>query len=423
MIRALCLAFVLLVALAVPAAAHNVTVGADLRIAQTIAGHEVTVVVEGTERVPGPLRVGVVAFQPVTGLSVALELRSVADGRRVTGEVRAEGSGGFTELRVERTGPYELTLRAGGETAVLPFRVLVQRGSATEALIYAGLFVAGTLAVGALLTGALSRRTPAMVLAGGVGAALTFAVVMVVVEPMLPASPPDGAAPVPATPIAGRPFVQARVATVPERPTAGAGFTLRIDLTDGSTGTPVDDLALHHEALAHVVVTSRDGGFFRHLHPPRRAPGRLSAVLAGVPAGSYLVHVELEREDSGGQLVSGGFTVDGEPSKQASVPPLVRTGVTVRPAAPVAGRPATIGVAINGAGRPWLGMTGHLIVRDGDGTYFGHVHAMGRSGREARFTFNFPRPGRYLAWAQYATDTGITTVPFTVDVAGGGGAR
>ncbi|TDD19683.1 hypothetical protein [Nonomuraea diastatica] len=73
MIRALCLAAVLVLAPAAPAAAHTVTAGADLRIAQTIAGAELTVVVKGTTRVPGPLRIGVIAYQPVSGLPVKLE--------------------------------------------------------------------------------------------------------------------------------------------------------------------------------------------------------------------------------------------------------------------------------------------------------------------------------------------------------------
>lgn len=157
MIRALCLAAALVLALAAPAAAHNVTAGADLRIAQTIAGAEVTVVIKGTSRVPGPLRIGVIAYQPVSGLPVGLRVRSVEDGRTVTGTAQAAADPRYTELRVERTGPHELTLSAGDETAVVPFRVLVDRGSAGELIIYGALFVAAILLVGGLLTGATAR--------------------------------------------------------------------------------------------------------------------------------------------------------------------------------------------------------------------------------------------------------------------------
>ncbi|WP_449064997.1 hypothetical protein, partial [Planomonospora algeriensis] len=180
-----CLAAVLVLARPAPAEAHVVAAGADLRVAQTIAGTELTVVVKGVERVPGELRIGVVAYQPVTGVPVALELRSVTDGRTVTGTAHAGREPRYTPLRVERTGPHELRLRAGGEVAVVPFRVLVERASAWEALIYGGLFTAGLLLVGGLLTGALSRPRPAMLLAGGAAAGLTVAFTFVLLEPGL----------------------------------------------------------------------------------------------------------------------------------------------------------------------------------------------------------------------------------------------
>ncbi|MGI5289955.1 hypothetical protein ACQEVF_42350 [Nonomuraea polychroma] len=424
MIRLLCLVAVLVLACAAPAAAHNVSAGADLRIAQTIAGMEVTVVVKGTTRVPGPLRIGVIAFEPVTGPPVELAVRSVEDGRTVTGVARpALRDPQYTELRVERTGPHELTLRAGNEVAVVPFRVLVERGSGAELLIYGGFFVAGMLLVGGLLTGALARPGRAMAVSGGAAVGLTVAVMAIVFEPMLPAGPPDGAAPVVTSQAGGRPFVQGRVRTVPARPAPGEQFTVRVDLVDGSTGRPVDDLTVHHEALAHVVVTSEDGRFFRHVHPLRTAAGRLEVRLRADRPGTYTAHVELEREDSGGQLLTGRFSVGGAADPATPAGAADGTGQEpgapprMSPAEPVAGRPVTVEIDAAGPVRPWLGMGGHLIVRSQDGGFLGHVHEMGSGGSRLRFTFSFPEAGRYLAWAQYAVADRIVTVPFTVDVA------
>ncbi|MEU1393481.1 MULTISPECIES: hypothetical protein [unclassified Nonomuraea] len=417
-LRVLCLVAVLLLAGAAPAAAHNVTAGADLRFAQTIAGAELTVVIKGTSRVPGPLLIGVIAYEPATGPPIGLEVRSVEDGHKVTGTAQPSATPRYVKLTVERTGPHELRLTAGDQVAVLPFRVLVDRGSAGEFLIYGGLLVAGLLLVGGLLTGALSRRTPAMLLAGGAAAAVTVAAMVVVFEPSLPPPLPDGAAPAVSAPALGRPFARGRVTTVPARPAAGEEFTLRLDLTDGSTGHPVDDLVLHHEALAHLVVTSEDGAYFRHLHPLRTAPGRLEVRLRADRPGRFLAYAELEREDSGGQLLDGEFRVAGH--AVAAPPPVpAATGGTpvVRPSVPVAGRPAAIEVALGVTPRQWLGMSGHLIVRSQDGAFLGHVHEMGAPAPRLRFTFSFPAPGRYLAWAQYAAGDRIVTVPFTVEVA------
>ncbi|GGP91795.1 hypothetical protein [Streptosporangium pseudovulgare] len=416
LLRLLCLAVLLVVTSASPAAAHDVRAGADLRIAQTIAGAELTLVIKATTRVPGPLRVEVIGFPSAPALD--LRLRSTADGRVTHGTAAPRRPAQF---RVEETGPHELTVGAGGETAVIPFRVLVDRGSGWEFLIYGGLFVAGLLLVGGLLTGAFNRRgRPAFVVTAVAAAGISVAALIVVLEPWLPTGPPDGAEPRPTGSVLGRPYVQRVVTTVPARPVAGEEFVTRVELFDGSTGRPVDDLAVHHEAMAHLVVTSEDGRYFRHVHPLRAAPGRLEVRLRADRPGRYLAYVELERTDSGGQLLTGSFTVAGPAKPTPSPGPGVQDAaagtVTVTPAVPRAGRPATVEVVTNGTPRPWLGMAGHLIVRAEDGEFLGHVHEMGTPGGRLRFTFGFPAPGRYFAWAQYATDRGITTVPFTVEV-------
>ncbi|MFE3453004.1 hypothetical protein ACFXJ8_29180 [Nonomuraea sp. NPDC059194] len=389
--RLLSLVVVLLVILAAPASAHTVMAGSDMRFAQSIGGSELTVVIKATKRVPGTLAISAERYDG-PGVPLALELRSAEDGSTVRGDLSV---GGTARLRVTRAGPYELTLRAGDEISVVPFRVLVARGAAWELLIYGGLFVAAVLLVGGLLTGRLGRGlTFAAALAVGMAATL------VVAEPYLPQPQPDGAAPT--ADGLGRPYVQARVTTTPPQPIAGRDFTLRLQLVDGSTGRPVDDLVVHHEALAHVVVTSQDARYFRHVHPRRVAPGLLEVRLRADIAGRMLVWAELERVDSGGQLVPATFEVSGrEVSGQTPTP---ATNLTA-----VAGRPTTI--KLEEQTRPWLGMPGHLIVRDAAGSFLGHVHATGR-----QFTFTFPEPGRYHAWVQYATSEDIVTRPYLVNV-------
>ncbi|NUT41670.1 MAG: hypothetical protein HOV86_16960 [Thermoactinospora sp.] len=431
--RQSCLLLVVLLVLAgsAPAAAHVVSAGADLRVALTVAGSELTVVVEGVRRVPAPLRVSVETYDGTAPERLALELRSVTDGRTTTGDVRpgatAPGDGppgGVVELRVEEAGPYELRLSAGSESAVLPFRVLVERGASWELLIYGALLAAALLAVGGLLTGAVARRRAGMLVSAGIAACVAVAATFVVLEPYLPAADPDGA-----QPTAGpRPFARALVTTTPASPVAGQDFTLRLDVVDGATGVPVDDLAVHHEALAHLVVTSQDGVSFSHSHPLRTAPGRLEVRLRAERPGRHLVYAELERQESGGQLLTGEFTVAGggergadeqggdEPGRDVATPSPVGSVPRLVPAVPVAGRPTTVEVGTVAETRPWLGMAGHLIVRSADGAFLGHVHEMGAGGTMLRFTFGFPAPGRYLAWAQYATADRIVTTPFVVEV-------
>jgi hypothetical protein len=288
--------------------------------------------------------------------------------------------------------------------------------------------VAGLLLVSALLAAALPRPALAAVLGVAALAALLVAGTVMVLSADLPPPSPAGAEPVSA-PLGGlgRPYAQAFIGTDPAHPAPGVDATVRVDLIDGATGEPVDDLVPHHAALAHLVVTSLDGGFFQHTHPRRTGPGRLAVRLPTLPPGEYLVAVEFTRADSGGQLVTGRFEVgSGTP-----VPPVDLgrpAGLSMTP--PVAGRPITLDFATGpGLLQRWLGMTGHLFLRDRDGGFFGHVHEAGPLALDGvdetvavpvaalRFTVSFPRPGRYFGWLQYARDFRIETVPFAVDVA------
>ncbi len=406
-----------------PAWAHGVSDTTDVRMAQTIAGTELTVVIRPAATVPGPLRVDLVAYQPVRDLAITVSVDSESDTVRLD---RGRAGSYPAVLSVDEVGPHELELRTAGEVSVLPFRVLVPRGAPWERLVYGGFAGAAVLLLGALLTGAAGRRIPAVLLGGGAVVALVVALTVALLSAQLPVARPNGAA----QQGSARPYVQARVATTPAVPSVGERFTVRLDLFDGSTGRAVDDLVVHHAALAHLVVTSQDGEFFRHVHPVRAAAGRLAVGLTVDRPGRYLVSAEVERADSGGQVVSGEFTAAGTPAPEE--PP--QETAAVRFGSPVAGRPATIEVDAGSDDlQLWLGMAGHLIVRNQEGDFLGHVHeqasmAAGTGnqpvpdetvagyGPTLRFTFSFPEPGHYLAWAQYTRDFRIVTVPFAVTI-------
>jgi hypothetical protein len=219
-------------------------------------------------------------------------------------------------------------------------------------------------------------------------------------------------------------------------------MTLTLNLSDGGTGLPVDDLMSHHEALLHLVVIDQSGGFMAHLHPARVAPGRFVADLMPDRAGRYSAYAEIARMDSGTQIIAREFLVSG--SSAARAPDGqgfgVRTDgplqIDVRSSAgpPRAGSQTTLTFSFAQAGQPvrdiqpWLGMAGHVIARSDDGAVFGHVHAAEpasppgqagsgvRYGPDIRFAYTFPQPGRYQLWAQFKHNDRIVTVPVTVEV-------
>jgi hypothetical protein len=238
--------------------------------------------------------------------------------------------------------------------------------------------------------------------------------------------------------------VNVALRTEPSAPLAGQPLTLTLDLSDGSTGLPVEDLSPHHQALMHLVVIDASGGYFAHLHPGRVAPGRFTIDLTPDRPGGYTAYVEIERQDSGVQVISRDFTVGGS----TTAPPAASPGglgahqagglrVDVRSSqTPLrAGQQATLTFSMSANGvpitdmQPWLEMAGHLIARSADGAIYGHIHAAEplppsetlntvRYGPDIRFVYTFPQPGRYQLWGQFQRNGAIITVPLTVDVEG-----
>ncbi|MBB5957962.1 hypothetical protein FHS29_004570 [Saccharothrix tamanrassetensis] len=443
MVRVLLLVLLAVIASAPPASAHGVSDTADLQLAQSFAGNELTVVVRRTPDVPGPLHVDLIAHDPVRPVGIDVSLAA----QRTRVDVERRGTHPAL-LSVDRAGPWELVLTADtGERATVPFRVLTPRFGAWEPVAYGGLSLAGFL-LATTLVGAMTgrrggsavsgrRRVVVAVSGAATGLALTVAVTAALLSSAIPPATPEGALPTqrvdPADGSApgGRPYVNLALST-DRPPVTGVEFELRLSLTDGNTGRPVDDLVAHHAALTHLVLTSADGRFFRHLHPVRAAPGGLAVRVTPERPGRHLVHAEFERADSGSQLVSGAFEASGAVLGPAGPAGVAEADVRIGDA--VAGRATTLDVTTGEKAdlQPWLGMAGHLVLRDEAGGFFGHVHEMtGMSGRPdetvarfgptLRFTFTFPRPGRYLGWVQYQRDLTVSTVPVTIDVRGEGG--
>ncbi|MEO3875782.1 hypothetical protein ABGB18_43965 [Nonomuraea sp. B12E4] len=434
-------ALVIVGAWAGPAWAHGRSSEADVRFAQTIAGMEITVVVRASVRVPAPLQVDVVAHAPGRGGRIDLVIRSVESGRSSSGivQVKAGRPGMYpVALSVDRVGLHELEVRAGGERSVLPFAVLVPQTPLWEVVVYAAFACAAVALVGALVSAALSRRVVAAGCAGGVVVATVVGFTAGLLSPWFAPVAPEGAPPVARDVMLGRPNAQSVIEILPGKPSPGSEFRLRVELFDGSTGVPADDLVEHHAALLHVVVTSQDGSYFRHVHAIRTAPGTYEVRLRAHGEGRHRVYAEFERADAGGQLVSGEFTLGGPKQASDGVTAVAGAGSggipVTEPLRPVAGRPVrvTLDTGVTGL-QSWLGMAGHLLVRSQDGGFFGHVHearsmvagsqrvpdeSVAGFGPRLEFTFSFPRPGRYLVWIQYARNYEIVTAPSVIEVGG-----
>jgi hypothetical protein len=452
--------------------ADGAPTGSDLQVAQTLGDRELTVVIRRVEPVPGPLRVDLVTHAgspPGT-----LKLRVTApDAATSEGSVTLPERPGMTgaTLRVDRSGPWQLALDDGQRVATIPFVVPARITTAWEKAAYGGFVGAGVFLVAALVVAVRWSARVALLPAGGVLVALAVAVTAAVLSSTIPPPVPPGsqldptfdqaAAP---PPMSTTDYSRPAVNLVADR----VGGELRLRLSDGSTGRPVDDLLVHDDAFVHLAVVS-PGGRLWHLHPVRIAAGDYRVPLAAPETGRYAVSAELERRGGGvqvlrtaldltaqaaGQTGSGAQTT-AQNSAQNSAGGQA-TGAPTNSPAPAspaqlvttvgaAGTPSTITARFGSADlQPWLGMLGHLLVTgpiaaDADASrapVWAHVHAMlppqpgvpdrpdetvAGYGPDVAFTYTFPLPGRYLVWAQAERGYQVLTAPAVVDVPGGAG--
>ena len=241
----------------------------------------------------------------------------------------------------------------------------------------------------------------------------------------------------PSSDTASRPYVNTDITVVldPDRNVD----VLRIALFDGATGLPVDDLVPHHQALMHLVLLDTTAQSFLHLHPVRSASGVYIVDLPALPMAEYDVTIEFERINSGSQSLRQRLTMGKGPLPVvtfARIPADVALGdVIARISAPtpiIVGQPTEIRVQLLRGGQPvqaldyWLGMRGHLLIRNDARTIFAHAHAVGMmndvfqpvsiAGDTVSFVYAFPKPDRYTLWIQVMIDGTVLSIPATIVV-------
>ncbi|MFE3997565.1 heavy metal translocating P-type ATPase [Nocardioides sp. YIM B13467] len=213
---------------------------------------------------------------------------------------------------------------------------------------------------------------------------------------------------------------------------------LRFLVTDAATGDPVTDLGRTHQAWMHVIVTSQDLSWFRHLHAePTGRPGELETDVTFPAGGTYRVDTEFRRRaDMADVLDRQQVTVEGTqpPAVPLEASPRSSTvdNLTVTlEGTPVADQQSDLhfrfedstGKVVDDL-QPYLGAAGHVVVMSADGETFVHGHAEGDElavpgasfGPELGLHLDVPKAGLYRLWAQFRLGDGeVITVPFTVE--------
>ena len=426
---------------------------------QDIGPYPTTVILEMPPTAPAQLHIAI--RPPSSDNTLSFTLRVVPRGQPITDQLTAQvqtlpelpGMTYYTDLLVSQVGAWELDVRANGPAGSGVARIPITITDAplppysVPLLVALGALV--LLLVTSITISASCQRSHRPV-PRWLNALLVQCMLICVTASMIfgvqqmTATASSRLLNTPSAPdLLGRPHINVALSTLPAQPQDGAPLTLTLELTDGGTGLPVEDLTPHHEALVHLVILSEDNGFLAHVHPARAAPGRYTVGLTPDRPGNYRAYLEVAREASGTQVVTADFTVGGAVDVGAPEQTLgigthtigdLKVQVKANRTTLMANQQATITFAFSRAGapvldlEPWLGMAGHLIIRDDNRTLFSHVHAAEpmapggvvgsgiRYGPAIRFAYSFPKPGRYYLWAQFQHQGQIVTVPLTVTV-------
>jgi hypothetical protein len=438
------------------ALAHGGHVSPIQTFTQQVGPYGLAITIELPTAVPSPLYLVVTPQGEID--QATIRIQAVPRGFPLEGAAVAEVKTYpgtriyYSELSADRAGEWELVLLVNGPRgkglARIPFTITIPPIAAETIPLAIALGVMLLLMLSSFSIGAIAKQrgqpVPKItdkVLGYAIFACLIVEFVLGAQQAARQFSPPTQIS-------TGRPHVNASLRTDPAQPVASQPFHLTVALNDGSTGLPVDDIIPHHDALLHLVLIDDSGTSFLHIHPASIAPGQFTIPVTVDRPGNYTAYIEIERQDSGIQVIERRFVVTGSSPAAPIDPPGLgqRTIgdldilVTASNQPLQAGHQATLTFSVSKAGKPitdiepWLGMAGHLIARSDDGDVFGHIHAVGAMfsptsinnmavitppsyGPDLQFVYTFPQPGTYRLWAQFQHNGQIVTVPVRLNVA------
>lgn len=437
--------------------AHGGHVSQNQTFTQSIGPYELGITIELPPALPSPLYINVTPQDDFSGAQVTL--RAVPRGfpldqaQSIQLGYQPETSVYYTQLEVDRAGDWELDIQVSGPRgtgqARIPFSISVAQLSPNTIAL---LFALGAMAVFMLLNltlaglaqqrkrpipAALERLIGSLIFASIVAALIFGAQQFLTQQSNASANSSSSSASL----TLGRPHANVIMQLEPAQAQVGQPVLLSFELSDGSTGLPIDDLITHHDALVHLALIDSSNTSFAHIHPANIAPGRFQITYIFDRAGEYSAYIEIERIDSGIQVLERKFRVSGP--EAAASPPAPGLGTRTFGALqvdvscsqpPRAGRQTTLNFRFSENGAPitnivpWLGMAGHMMTRSADGQIFGHIHAYGPMagpsdvavqavfGPDIRFVYTFPQAGRYYVWGQVKYQNAIVTVPLMLDV-------
>jgi len=235
------------------------------------------------------------------------------------------------------------------------------------------------------------------------------------------------------------------LASDPPTPVAGKPTTLVFTPRRTADGTVVRKLEIVHEQPLHLIMVSRNLGWYGHEHAEPRADGSLALDCTFPAGGDYILFADVTVEGDGNQVFPLSLHVEGRAAPEGAalktnVAEPRRIGdyeVTLTPSSLAAGKDATLAYRIRKSRKdvtdlePYLGALGHCVFISQDGTRYLHGHpaeehgageahdhgpVAKRGGPVVTFSIRFPSPGVYKGWAQFKHQGRILTADFVVEI-------
>ena len=231
-----------------------------------------------------------------------------------------------------------------------------------------------------------------------------------------------------------------QVVDFPQHAMAGEPVDLKMRIVDTKTGETVKSFDEAHTKRFHLLLASKDLSRFLHEHPVMSEDGTWTYRATFPAGGDWWVYGDVAPAGKGSRILVQKIAVHGDaPSGKsmaaANMGPYTDAGLTgvIEPLeSPIPiGKMTTLRVRLTDAatGAPvgdteqYLGAAGHLMIIHEDGSTVVHshpkedeaTHALVKKG-QVLFTGRFPKPGRYIAYAQFQRAGQVKTLGFTLEV-------
>lgn len=221
---------------------------------------------------------------------------------------------------------------------------------------------------------------------------------------------------------------------------SGEPTPLVLAVRDTKTKAIVKDFDIAHEKLFHLLIVSKDLGWFVHEHPEAQTDGTFTISQTFPAGGEYRVFADVAPKGAGSNVLLTTLKVSGSaPLWEATLKPTPTTTEAdgIQAQLKFADNPLPIGkttpltfVLTDAATgkpirdlEPYLGAMGHLIMIHQDGQTFVHSHPMeddaamaSAKGGSVAFNARFPKSGIYKAWGQFQRGGKVVTLSFVMGV-------